>query len=74
MTLARIPKEITLLEVIEAIDGPIQLNECVGETGACQFDSDCPLRPVWCDAQEQLVNRLKGTNFADMVAKGPVAV
>lgn len=68
VTLARDPKEITLLEVIEAIDGPIQLNECVGDSGACHFDYDCPLRPVWCDAQEQLVARLRGTNFADMVA------
>ncbi len=70
VTLAREPKEITLLEVIEAIDGPIQLNECVGESGVCAFDADCPLRPVWCEAQEELVGRLKGTNFADMLAKG----
>ncbi|HMZ08599.1 MAG TPA: Rrf2 family transcriptional regulator [Anaerolineales bacterium] len=74
VTLAREPKDITLLEVIEAIDGPIQLNECVGETGACSFDDKCPLRPVWCDAQEQLVGRLKGTNFADMISQGQVAV
>jgi len=69
VTLAREPKDITLLEVIEAIDGPIQLNECVGDNGTCAFDDDCPLRPVWCDAQEELVNRLKGTNFASMIPK-----
>jgi Rrf2 family protein len=63
VTLARPPKDITLLEVIEAIDGPIQLNECVGEEGACTFDEDCPLRSVWCDAQDVLVKRLKGTSF-----------
>ncbi|HNK62477.1 MAG TPA: Rrf2 family transcriptional regulator [Anaerolineales bacterium] len=74
VTLARTPQEITLLEVIEAIDGPIQLNECVGDTGACSFDENCPLRPVWCEAQEVLVNRLKGTNFADMIAKGQTSV
>jgi Rrf2 family protein len=74
VTLARAPKEITLLEVIEAIDGPIQLNECVGDSGSCSFDADCPLRPVWCNAQEELVNRLKGTNFADMVSGGKIPV
>ena len=74
VTLARTPKEITLLEVIEAIDGPIQLNECVGDTGTCTFDANCPLRPVWCDAQEDLVKRLRGTNFADMVSNGKVPV
>ncbi|MBN8656768.1 MAG: Rrf2 family transcriptional regulator [Anaerolineae bacterium] len=74
VTLARHPGEITLLEVIEAIDGPIQLNECVGDTSTCSFDKDCPLRPVWCEAQEELVGRLKGTNFAAMIAKGQTSV
>jgi Rrf2 family protein len=69
VTLAREPKDITLLEVIEAIDGPIQLNECVGESSACTFDENCPLRPVWCEAQEELVNRLRGTNFSNMKPK-----
>jgi Rrf2 family protein len=69
VTLAREPKEITLLEVIEAIDGPIQLNECVGDGGTCTFDQECPLRPVWCEAQEELVSRLKGTNFEQLLAQ-----
>jgi Rrf2 family protein len=69
VTLARHPGEISLLEVVEAIDGPIHLNECVGENSSCAFDHNCPLRPVWCEAHEQLVNRLKNTNFADIMAK-----
>ncbi len=72
VVLAREAKDITLLEVIEAIDGPIQLNECAGENGSCSFDDHCPLRPVWCDAQEELVGRLKNTNFADMITTGQV--
>ena len=67
--LAREAKEISLLEVIEAIDGPIQLNECVGENSTCSFDDNCPLRPVWRDAHEDLVRRLKSTNFSDMMKK-----
>lgn len=68
VTLAREPKDITLLEVVEAIDGPIQLNECVGNDGICTFEEDCPIRPVWCNAQEELVHRLKSTNFAQLLA------
>jgi Rrf2 family protein len=67
VTLARNPEDITLLEVIEAIDGPIQLNKCVGEDGICEFGEDCPLKPIWCDAQDELIRRLKGTNFADIL-------
>ena len=69
VTLAREPKDISLLEVVEAIDGPIQLNECVGDDSLCAFDDDCPLRPVWCEAQEELIKRLKGTNFAQLLER-----
>ncbi len=68
VTLARSPEEITLLEVVEAIDGPIALNECVNDQGSCTFGDDCPLRPIWCDAQEDLVKRLKATNFAQFAS------
>ena len=69
VTLARNPKDISLLEVVEAIDGPIQLNECVGDHGVCTFEENCPIKPVWCDAQDELVQRLRGTNFADMITQ-----
>jgi len=70
VTLAREPKEISLLEVVEAIDGPIQLNECVGEDGTCTFSSDCPIQPIWCDAQDELVKKLKHTNFEQLMGNG----
>jgi len=73
VTLAREPEAITLLEVIEAIDGPIMLNECVSENSICVFDEDCPLRPVWCEAQEELVNRLKNTDFQQLLEQSAVA-
>jgi Rrf2 family protein len=66
--LAATPEEITLLDVVEAIDGPIALNECVNDDGACSFGDDCPLRPIWCDAQDDLVKRLRNTNFAQFAA------
>jgi len=73
VTLAREPRDITLLEVIEAIDGPIMLNECVGDSATCSFDEECPLRPVWCEAQNDLVNRLKATDFEQLLEQTAVA-
>lgn len=67
--LARDPRDITLLEVVEAIDGPIQLNECVADDGVCSFVGNCPIRTVWCEAQEELVARLRRTDFAQLLGK-----
>lgn len=67
VSLARDPEKISLLEVVEAIDGPIRLNECVDENGSCTFQDDCPMQPVWCEAQEELINRLESANFAQFI-------
>lgn len=63
VSLARSPELISVLEVVEAIDGPILLNECVSAAGVCTFGDDCPMRPLWCDAQAELVERLRHTTF-----------
>jgi Rrf2 family protein len=68
VSMARSPEKISLLEVVEAIDGPIALNECTGGLGSCSFGDDCPLRPIWCETQVELVNKLKATNFAQFVS------
>lgn len=68
--LAKAPKEISLLEVVEAIDGPILLNECVASNGVCTFGDSCPMRPIWCDAQSALVNRLRTTSFQEFIKNG----
>jgi Rrf2 family protein len=66
VALARSPGEISLLEVIEAIDGPITLNECVPDRSACVFGKDCPVHDVWCQAQVDLVARLQQTSFGSL--------
>ncbi len=67
VSLARQPEEISILEVVEAIDGPIALNECTGDPNACPFGEDCVIRPLWCDAQNDLVDRLRRTSFAQFL-------
>jgi Rrf2 family protein len=66
VSLARPSEDINLLEVIEAIDGPILLNECVYNSKACVFGDECPVQEVWCDAQAKLVAQLEGTNFGSL--------
>ncbi len=64
VSLARTPEDISILEVVEAIDGPIMLNECTSSVDACPFGEECPIRPLWCDTQTELIDRLKVTTFA----------
>lgn len=66
VSLARTPAKINLLEVIEAIDGPILLNECTSSIGACEFGEDCVLRPFWCAARKELVDHLRGVTFGNL--------
>ena len=68
VTLARDMHDISMLDVVEAIDGPILLNDCVGDPGDCEFEGQCPLHNIWDDAQKTLVKRLRGTTFDTLVA------
>jgi Rrf2 family transcriptional regulator, iron-sulfur cluster assembly transcription factor len=54
--LARAAAEITMREVIEAIEGPIDLNR----------DKISPMHAIWAKAQEKMAGVLSQTNFADL--------
>lgn len=64
--LARPSSEITLLHVIEALDGPIQLNRCLIQPGACPQDTRCPVHDVWAQAQAGIVDLLGSTTFEQL--------
>ena len=64
VSLSRDPQEISILDVVEAIDGPILLNECTKDPNTCPFGSDCPLHRIWCEAQHDLHERLSTATFA----------
>ncbi len=68
VTLAREPGKISMLDVVEAIDGPIMLNECVGDPADCDFSEDCLVHPVWAEAQKRLVKSLSETTFDKLIA------
>lgn len=56
-TMAREPKEVNFLDVIEAIDGPLHLNLCT-ESGGCRCDNydKCDLHGFW-ETQEKSFRR-----------------
>jgi len=68
--LARDPKQVSLLEVVEAVQGPLWINLCTHEPPQCDQE-DCPLRSVWCELQQHIREKLSSVTLADAAA--PVA-
>jgi Rrf2 family protein len=66
VSLARPATEISLLEVIEALDGPLRLNRCAIEPESCPRTGHCPVHPIWAKAQTNLASLLSSTTFDDL--------
>ena len=62
--LARDPEKITLLEVIEAVEGPIRLNYCQHNPSQCD-ELSCPIRPLWKELQETVRDKLGKMRVSD---------
>ena len=67
-TLARRAADITLLEVVEAAEGPIKLEQCVLRGGPCEWEDSCPIHVPWARAQNALAAQLAATTFADLAS------
>jgi Rrf2 family protein len=65
--LARPASNISLLHVLEALDGPLRLNRCVIQPGLCPRDGHCPVHDIWARAQSELTHLLSSTYFDELV-------
>ncbi|MEW6107827.1 MAG: Rrf2 family transcriptional regulator [Nitrospirota bacterium] len=61
--LAKDPKYINLLEVIEAIQGPSAANICAISKKLCRLSSTCAVHPVWVKVRKIVEQELKKQNF-----------
>lgn len=66
--LAKAPQEITLLDVVEAIEGPLYFNRCHLDQKYCtkKWANRCPVHGVLGDIQASLVQQLASHNFAEL--------
>ncbi len=63
--LARPPEEITLGDVLAAVDGP--LTEAVGDHDHCE--GHCVLQEVWTGVSDEMRRTLEGYTLADLVRR-----
>jgi FeS assembly SUF system regulator len=65
-TLARLADEITVPEMITALEGPISLTECTLHPGACQQESNCDVREPWQRINDAVHAALAQITLADL--------
>ena len=70
--LSRPPEQITLLEVIEAVEGSTQIRDCLLRNAPCGTRQVCSLHHAWVEAEEAMLKKLRATTFADV--RGPIPV
>src|SRR6185312_7687998 len=65
--LARSAKDISLAEIVEALDGPIGLTECSLGHAGCERQSFCAVSRDWQGIGATIDNALRGVSLADML-------
>lgn len=67
--LRRDPQKISLLEVVEAAEGPLKTQSCSLGDGPCRWDSVCPLHEMWSSATQALRDELTKFSLLDLLKK-----
>ena len=63
VALGRPAHEISLRDIVEAVEGPVALNECLVSDDPCENAENCPLAPVWREAQKRLLTVLESATL-----------
>jgi FeS assembly SUF system regulator len=65
-SLARPPREISMAEIISALEGPIAITECIDEMGNCFHEPICQVRSNWQRINDAVRGALAGITLAEM--------
>jgi Rrf2 family protein len=64
--LARRPEDVSLLEVVEAAEGPLAPERCTLRGGPCRWDDMCAVHPSWEAATNAVRSSLAAVTLADV--------
>ena len=66
--LSRPAEDITLLDILEAMEGSVSFSDCVGGAESpCPREADCPARGVWAYLTQQVNGLLQGITLKNMM-------
>ena len=71
--LARPAARITLVDIVEALEGPLGMTECSVHAGACGIESSCGVRANWRRINDVVADALRAITLADMAAPPPAS-
>ena len=67
--LARPASQISLIEIVEAIEGPLGMTECSGEHSSCEREPHCGVQDHWRQINDIIADTLRGMTLAQMLPK-----
>ncbi len=68
MRLKADPKEVTIREVVEAVQGPLVMNDCTAPDGDCARMGSCCYHPLWAGTQALVRDYLDSVTLDDVVS------
>ena len=69
--LSRPATEISLAEIVEALEGPLGMTECSIAEGQCDREAQCGVRGSWQQINNVLDDALRAVSLADMMKPPP---
>lgn len=63
--LSKLPEEVPVAAIIEALEGPLAITEC-GVPGACEHEHGCPAKPNWAAVNGVIHEALSRLTLAEM--------
>lgn len=67
--LGRTADDISLREILQVLEGPLCLVDCVDDPSVCERSPSCVSRDIWGEASKNLLQTLAQTTLAGMVTK-----
>ena len=69
--LAQLPSEISLLQIMETVQGPACINVCAVDKRRCGLSDNCMVHPIWLKMREEVEARLRDQTIDKLI--GPSA-
>jgi Rrf2 family iron-sulfur cluster assembly transcriptional regulator len=65
--LAKGPREITVGQVVEVLEGDMNLSVCLGDAEVCERSEDCLIRDTWEEATKAMFDKLNSITLAKII-------